>query len=62
MASTDSPTPASARSCCSRCLKSNCRRGLCTEAGLLDEPADSFGEALSYFPATAYDDPGPPST
>jgi dihydroorotate dehydrogenase (fumarate) len=26
---------------------------------LLDEPADSFGEALSYFPATAYDDPGP---
>ena len=28
-------------------------------AELLDEPADSFGEALSYFPATAYDDPGP---
>ena len=28
-------------------------------AELLDEPADSFGEALSYFPATAYEDPGP---
>jgi dihydroorotate dehydrogenase (fumarate) len=28
-------------------------------AELLDEPAESFGEALSYFPATAYDDPGP---
>ena len=26
---------------------------------LLDEPADSFGEALSYFPATTYEDPGP---
>jgi dihydroorotate dehydrogenase (fumarate) len=28
-------------------------------AELLDEPADSFSEALNYFPATAYDDPGP---
>ena len=28
-------------------------------AELLNGPADSFGEALSYFPATAYDDPGP---
>jgi dihydroorotate dehydrogenase (fumarate) len=28
-------------------------------AELLDNPADSFGEALSYFPATAYEDPGP---
>jgi dihydroorotate dehydrogenase (fumarate) len=26
---------------------------------LLDEPADSFSEALNYFPATAYEDPGP---
>ena len=26
---------------------------------LLDEPAESFSEAPSYFPATAYEDPGP---
>jgi dihydroorotate dehydrogenase (fumarate) len=35
------------------------RQRALNRAELLDEPADSFGEALSYFPATAYDDPGP---
>ena len=46
-----SPTPASARSCCSRSSRSSCARRRPAEPQIVDGPAESFAEALDYVPA-----------
>ena len=58
-ASGASPTPASARWCCSRCSRSSCGEQAEQNARLVDAGTDSFAEALTYFPAGAEDDAGP---
>ena len=50
---------ASARSCCSRCSRSSCASRPRATPELVDGPAESFAEALDYFPAIAEEDPGP---
>ena len=51
-----SRTPASARSCCTRCSRSSCAEEAARNVELVDGPSESFAEALDYFPAVAKED------
>ena len=53
------PTPASARSCCSRCSRSSCAAEAAQNARLADAGTESFAESLSYFPGGRRDERRP---